>query len=102
MKDRMLTVLVLAGALGAGGAAAYLANGYIEHTIGQRRAELDSQYQPLRVIVASADLRPGTTLSGQTVAVREVPRAFVHSEAVSADNWSSVAGRVLALPLKSG
>jgi pilus assembly protein CpaB len=102
MKDRMVTMLMLAGALGASGAAAYFANGYIERTIGQRRAEIESQYQPLRVIVANADLQPGAVLSGQTVAVREMPRAFVHSQAVSADDWSGIAGRVLAYPLKSG
>jgi len=60
------------------------------------------RYQPVRVVVASADLRPGTFLSGQTVALREIPRNFLHSDAVLADQWSSVAGRVLAYPIRSG
>jgi len=102
MRDRLVTVSMLIGALGAGGAAAYFANGYIEQAIAERRAELDSQYRPLRVIVANADLQPGATLSGQTVAVREVPRAFLHSEAVLAENWNGLAGRVLGHAVRSG
>jgi pilus assembly protein CpaB len=102
MKGRFVTVAMVAGALAAGTGAAYFTNGYITKTIDARRAELDGQYQALRVVVASADLRPGTLLSGQTVALREVPRAFLHSEAILADQWSSVAGRVLAHGIKSG
>jgi len=102
MKGSVVTVLMVGGALSAGAAAAYFANGYIDRTISNRRAQLDSQYQPLRVVVANADLRPGTFLSGQTVAIREVPRAFLHSEAVLADKWNSVSGRVLAHPVRSG
>jgi pilus assembly protein CpaB len=102
MKGSVITALMIAGALGAGSAAAYFANGHIERTISSRRAELDSQYQPVRVVVANTDLRPGTFLSGQTVAVREVPRAFLHSEAVLAGSWSTIAGRVLAHAVKSG
>lgn len=102
MKGSLVTAMMLAGALGAGGAAAYFANSYIDTTVNSRRAELTAQYEPLRVVVANADLRPGTLLSGQTVAIREVPRAFLHSEAVLADNWNSAAGRVLARTVRSG
>jgi len=102
MKGTMVTVLMVGGALAAGGAAAYFANGYIDHTVAQRRAELDAQYSPVKVVVAAQDLRAGMFLSGQTVAVREVPHAFLHSEAILAGSWNAVAGRVLARPLRSG
>ena len=102
MKGSVTTALMLAGALSAGAAAAYFANAYMDRTINSRRAQLDSQYQPLRVVVANADLRPGISLSSQTVAIREVPRAFLHSEAVLADRWNTVAGRVLAHAIRSG
>lgn len=102
MKGSLVTGLMVIGALGSGGAAAWFANGYIDAAVNDRRAELDAQYEPVRVVVANADLRPGAFLSGQTVALREVPRAFLHSEAVLADNWSSVAGRVLAHAVRSG
>lgn len=102
MKGSLVTAAMVFGALASGAAAAYFADGYIDTTVNSRRAELTAQYEPVRVIVANADLRPGTLLSGQTVAIREVPRAFLHSEAVLADNWNSVAGRVLARAIRSG
>jgi pilus assembly protein CpaB len=102
MKGTIVTVLMVTGALGAGSAAAYFANDYIDRTVERRRAEIDSQYAPAKVVVASRDLRPGAFLSGETVAVRDVPRAFLHSDAVLADNWSTIAGRVLSHPVRSG
>jgi pilus assembly protein CpaB len=102
MKGAWITTLMVAGALGAGGAAAYFADGYIERTVHARQTALEAQYEPVRVVVANTDLRPGTFLSGQTVAVREIPRNFLHSDAVLADRWNEVAGRVLAYPVRSG
>lgn len=102
MKGSVITALMIAGALAASSAAAYLTNNYIDKTISARRTALDNQYQPVRVVVANADLRPGVFLSAQTVAIREIPRAFLHSESVLADSWRTVAGRVLAYPIKSG
>ena len=72
MKGSMITVLMVTGALGAGSSAAYFANAYIDRSVQQRRAEIDSQYATAKVVVANADLRPGTFLSGETVAVRVV------------------------------
>jgi pilus assembly protein CpaB len=102
MKGAMITVLMVTGALGAGSSAAYFANDYIDRSVQQRRAEIDSQYTPAKVVVANADLRAGTFVSGDTVAVREFPRAFLHSDAVFAEDWSAVAGRVLSHALRSG
>jgi len=102
MKGTIVTVLMVTGALGAGAAAAYFSNDYIDRSVRQRRAEIDAQYAPSRVVVANADLRPGTFLSGETVALREVPRAFLHSDAIPADAWSTAAGRVLSHGVRSG
>ncbi len=102
MKGPIITALMLAGALGAGSAAAYFANDYIDRTVQQRRAEIESQYAPAQVVVASTDLRPGAFLSSDTVAVREVPRVFLHADAILADRWSGMAGRVLSHAVRSG
>lgn len=102
MKGTVITALMLGGALSAGSAAAYFANSYIEKSVSERRSELDAQYTPVRAVVAAYDLRPGTPLSSQTVAIRDVPNSFLHSEAVLADQWKSIAGRVLARPVRSG
>ena len=102
MKGALITALMVAGALGAGSAAAYLANDYIDRTVQQRRAEIDSQYVATKAVVANADLRPGTFLSSTTVAIRDVPRAFLHADAVLAEDWAAAAGRVLSHAIRSG
>lgn len=102
MKGVFITALMVSGALGAGSAAAYFANDYIDRTVQQRRAEIDAQYAAVKVVVANADLRPGTFLSGTTVAIRDVPQAFLHADAVLADDWNGVAGRVLSHAIRSG
>jgi len=102
MKGTLVSVLMVTGALGAGTAAAYFANDYIDRSVSARRAEIDRQYTPTKVVVANTDLRPGVFLSGETVAIRDVPRAFLHSDAILADRWSGVAGRVLSHGVRSG
>lgn len=102
MNGRLLTGLMLVGAVGAASGAAYFTNGYIDRTLATRQAQIDSQYQPVRAVVANNDLQPGTFLSTETVALREVPKTFLHSEAVLADDWSGVSGRMLMHPVKSG
>lgn len=102
MKGSLITVLMVTGALSAAGAAAWCANGYIEQTVAARQAKIDAQYAPVSVVVASANLRAGAFLSASTVAVRDVPQAFLHSDAILADSWSDASGRVLAQPVNSG
>jgi pilus assembly protein CpaB len=102
MKGPVITAALLLGALGAAGGAAYFANHYIDKNLAAKQAALESQYTPVRVVVASDDLSPGAILTGKTVSVREVPRAFLSSEAIPADRWNEASGRVLARPLKSG
>jgi pilus assembly protein CpaB len=102
MNGKLTTVLMLSGALATGGTAAYFADRHIDRAITERRAELEAQYQPLQVVVASADLRAGAVLSNQVIAQRDVPRSFLHSDAIPADEWSRISGRVLIRPLRAG
>lgn len=102
MKGIWTTVLMVGGALVAGGGAAYFAQGYISSQMRAEREQLHSQYQLVNVVVARSDLAPGAVLSSQTVAVREVPKTFLHTDAVRSEQWSSIAGRVLARAVGSG
>lgn len=102
MKGIWTTVLMIGGALVAGSGAAYFAKGYINGEMRAEREHLQRQYELVNVVVAKADLRPGATLSGQTVALREVPRTFLHAEAVLAERWADISGRVLSRAVRSG
>jgi pilus assembly protein CpaB len=102
MKGIVTTVLMIGGALAAGGGAAYFAKGYIASEVRSEREQLQAQYEPISVVVAKTDLAPGAVLSAGTVALREVPKTFLHSEAIGADRWSAMAGRVLSRAVRSG
>lgn len=102
MKGIWTTTLMIGGALAAGAGAAYFAKGYITREMQAERQQLHGQYQLVNVVVAKADLKPGSVLSNQTVAVREVPRTFLHADAVRSEQWSDIAGRVLSRSVLSG
>jgi pilus assembly protein CpaB len=102
MKGILTTVLMVGGALLASGGAAYFAKSYINDEVKAQREQLQSQYQLVNVVVAKADLKAGAMLSGQTVALREVPKTFLHAEAVLSDRWNEIAGRVLSRAVRGG
>ena len=102
MKGIVTTVLMLGGALVAGGGAAYFAKGYIASEVRNEREQLQAQYKLVSVVVAKTDLAPGSVLSARTVALREVPKTYLHTEAVAGERWSDVAGRVLSRAVRSG
>nr|WP_298722402.1 Flp pilus assembly protein CpaB [uncultured Steroidobacter sp.] len=102
MKGIWITTLMLGGALAAGGGAAYFVKGYISSEVQAEREQLQRQYRLINVVVAKTNLPPGTVLSSQTVAVREVPTTFLHAEAVRSDQWAEFAGRVLSRAVQSG
>jgi pilus assembly protein CpaB len=102
MKGIVTTILMIGGALAAGAGAAYFAKGYIANEVRSEREQLQAQYKLISVVVAKTDLAPGTVLSSRTVALREVPKTFLHTEAVGAERWSDVAGRVLSRAVRGG
>lgn len=102
MKGIVTTALMIGGALAAGGGAAYFTNGYIASEVRTEREQLQAQYKLMSVVVAKTDLAPGAVLSARTVAVREVPKTFLHTEAVGAERWSDIAGRVLSRAVRRG
>jgi pilus assembly protein CpaB len=102
MKGIWITTLMIGGALAAGGGAAYFAKGYINNEMQAEREQLYSQYQLVNVVVAKVDLAPGAVLSSQNVALREVPKTFLHAAAVRSEQWNDIAGRVLSRAVRSG
>lgn len=102
MKGIVTTVLMIGGALAAGAGAAYFAKGYISSEVRSEREQLRAQYKLISVVVAKTDLAPGAVLSARTVALREVPKTYLHAEAIGAEHWSNIAGRVLSRAVRGG
>lgn len=99
--NRVTLVMILL-ALSAGIVAAYFAQSYVREQIAARRAALEAQYTPTKVVVARADLPAGTPLDGASVAAREVPAEFLHSDAIRADEWAKFQGRSTRHELTAG
>lgn len=93
MKIKRLTIILIVIALVAGGAAAYGAKNYIEGAVAQYRAELESRYAKVKVAVAADNLPAGTQLGPANVVAREVPKEFLHKDAVRIEQWGQFNGR---------
>lgn len=95
---RNLLILAVAALFGLG--AAWLAARYLE----ERASEIEQRQhgQMGRAVVAKTDLAVGTPLSHELVAVREVPIEWLHSSAITPEQFERAAGSVLALPARGG
>ncbi len=94
--------ILLAGALLSGGAAAYFTNDYIGTQVAAQKAALASQYEPITVVVPNVDLRAGQVVNTQLLASREVPREFLHGDAVHPKDLESIVGLEIASPVRGG
>ena len=93
--------IVLAVALALGGLAAYAAS----HYLSERMAEIDAratEFDTVQVLVAKASLPAGASITANTVAVREIPRTWAHSGAITPDQYSRAESLTLAYPAAAG
>lgn len=96
--NRNWITLAVAGMLGL--AAAWLAMRHVE----QRVADIEQQArQPMaHAVVAREALAAGAKLTHDNVAVREVPREWLHSAAITPEQFDRAAGAALAFPARGG
>lgn len=93
--------IVLAIALVLGGLAAFGASNHLS----ERMAEIEARAQAVdtvRVVVAKSSLARGTPLTPDTVAVREIPRAWAHSGAITPEQYGRADGSALGHPAAAG
>lgn len=91
---------MLAVALGAGTAAAWLSQRHIQGRIEAIEAEALAARTP--AVVASVDLRPGQVVTIETVAVRDIPGEWLPSGFIAPERFAQVEGGVLAHPVRAG
>jgi len=91
---------MLAVALAAGGAAAWLSQRHIQERIDAIEAEARAARAP--AVVASADLRRGQHLSAEMAAVRDIPGEWLPSGFIAPERFAEVEGSVLAHPVRAG
>ncbi len=95
-------IIMLVVAIGLAVLAGWLGLTYLENQEASIRSELAKQKEPVQIVVAVRDLYPGDPVDGSTMAVREIPREFVPSGAVTVSQYDAVSGLRLKIPVKEG
>lgn len=92
--------IVLGIALGVGTIAALAARSFLTHQV--QAIEARANGRKIALVVAKGDLPKGARLSAETLAVREIPEEYAHSDAIAPDSFERIDGQLLAYPVKSG
>ncbi len=95
-------IIMLVVAIGLAVLAGWLGLTYLENREASIRSELARQKEPVQIVVTSRDLYPGDPVDGSTMAIREIPREFVPSGAISVNQYDGVSGLRLKMPMKEG
>lgn len=94
--------LLLGVALALGVGAVVLSNQLIQRRMSQLEEEARRGQETVAVVVAKRDLARGDPISADAMAVRQVPKDFVHQNAVTPGEFSGLERQRLAVPLKRG
>ena len=95
-------VVLLSIALVTGTAGASLAHNYLEKRAQATDQVLSRRYEARAVVVAGRDIEAGEPLSRSAMALRNIPRDFIPSGAVTADQASVLLGQRSARALHRG
>jgi pilus assembly protein CpaB len=93
-------LLGLAVLLGIG--AMILSNSVIQRRMGELEADSKRGQDMVRVVVANRDLEKGDTVTADDLAVRPVPREWVHSTAVKPGEIDQYEMQRLSTPIRRG
>lgn len=93
--------IVLISALGVGGLAAWGAKSYLGEQIAEIEAREKNKAR-VQVVVAKTDLAKGSPLLPENMALRSIPQEWVHSGAITPDQFSRAEGAKLAYPANAG
>jgi pilus assembly protein CpaB len=94
------TWIILGVSIVIGLAAALVARSYLSGRMAE--IEASAKGRTVGVVVAKKDMPKGARLSSDNAAVRMIPVDFVHSNAVTPDEFDRIDGHVLVYPIKSG
>lgn len=96
------TAFVLVIALAVGAVTLLLVQRYITSEVAEKTGGATKAIKTAQVLVAKTELAKGVTVSPDTIAIREVPAEWAHSQAVRPEQFERVEQMKLAYPLRSG
>ena len=94
------TWLVLGLAIFIGLLAALAARGYLKTQL--QEIEDRKKGQTINLVVAKSDIKKGSNLSSENLAVRPIPVEYAQSYALRPDEFSQIDGQSIAYDIKSG
>lgn len=94
--------LLLGLAIALGASAVYLSNDLIRSRMAQLEEDSRRGREMVQVVVAKRDLDRGEPISADAMAVREVPKEFVHQNAVMPGQFDDFERQRLTMPIKRG
>lgn len=90
------------GAVVAGAAAALGAGHFVEVRAAAAELQVQSRYAPRAVVVASRDVDRGQVLDSSTLAVRQMPQAFLPPDAMPPSRAAELIGRLALVDVRRG
>ena len=102
MNLKKTNIALLLVSLGTGTAATLGSNEYISNQVRAYKARVDAEYEKVKVVVAKDDLPSGVVMTGAHVALREVPKAFLHADSIVSDRWNQYRGFITDARLTKG
>lgn len=102
MNTTRIMLVLLVGAAVAGFAGWYLSNRYIEDSLENYKQQVDAGQEKIKVVVAATDLPVGVSINASNAVLREMPKAYVHHDAITEKTFDTINGRQLLYPLASG
>jgi pilus assembly protein CpaB len=94
--------LLLFAALALGVGAAYLSDRVLSERLSALDAEARRDKDMVAVVVAKAEIPRGQAIQSSLFAVRQIPREFVQSDAVTPASFESMQNQRLAVALQRG
>ena len=93
--------IVLLAALGVGGLAAFGAKTYLSNQMAEIEAR-EKNKAMVQLVVAKTHLEKGSVVSPAHFAVRQVPKEWAHSGAITPEQFARAEGARLAYPANAG
>lgn len=93
-------LLGVAVALGIGAVA--LSNRLIQRRMAQLEEDARRGNETMKVVVAKRDMARGEPITTDAMAIRSVPKQYLHQDAVRPDQFQALANQRLAIPLHRG
>lgn len=101
-SSNKLTIFLLLGAVLTGGVGWFLTQDYIKTQVTTHKKSFEDSRQAVPVVVAAADLNVGDMVSAGTAQVRNIPKAYVHIDAIHPSRFAELEGKQIMHAVKAG